>query len=124
MARVIIVESRTVITHTLRRWCQDLGRWLAEEISTHGAVRAADRLEVKAREREQAAPAVPAERGVRETCDRTTARLRRCAAWLRERAEEVDALTAYELRSAAHGLPALSKRVLPPHGARRRVCGL
>lgn len=67
-------------------------------------------------EREGASPSVPADGGVRETCDRTTARLRRCAAWLRERAEEVDALGADELKTCAHGLPALSHKVLPRGG--------
>jgi len=105
-----------VITRTLRGWCQDLGRWLAEEISTHGARRAADRLDARAREREVASDAVPAEGGVRETCDRTTARLRRCAAWLRARAEEVDTLGAYEIKACGHGLPALSCKVLPRGG--------
>lgn len=85
-----------------------------EEISRHGALGAAARLDAKAAAREEAAPAVPEDGGVRAGCDDTTARLRRCAAWLRTHSEAVEALGPHRLMSCGHGLPSLSKRVLRP----------
>ena len=108
------LASEPVTERMLRSWCQDLGRWLVEEISTHGARVAAARLDAKATAREEAAPTVPEDGGVRAGCDDTTARLRRCAAWLRAHSEAVEALGPHRLKSCGHGLPALSRRVLRP----------
>lgn len=114
MARAIIEKLDTVIERTIRSWAQDLGRWLVEEISEHGARRAADRLDAKARDRESTSARVPD--AIRGRCDRTTARLRRCATWLREHAEEVGALDRRALLACGNGLPELARRVLPTHG--------
>ena len=103
---------------TLRRWAEDLGRWLVEEISAHGARGAAARLDAKARERESSSSRVPGE--VQGRCDATTARLRRCAAWLVAHAEEVDALSTRAVLATGHGLPEISRRVLPAHARQRQ----
>lgn len=78
----------------LRRWAEKIGRWLAEELLVVGAMTLAAYLEVRSRKFSRQARAASGRRA--RWLSSRASRWRRCARFLRDRAEEISATLTRE----------------------------
>lgn len=87
----------------LRRWAEKIGRWLAEELLVVGAIALAAYLEVRSRKFARQAREASGRRA--RWLSSRAARWRRCAKFLRDRADEIaEVLTRETLGWVTEGL--------------------